>query len=84
MKKGLILSSLVLMGMFMGCSGEKKQDTASTPAKKEVKTQVLKVAFNQSENHPQYKALEEFSKELETQTEGAYKLEISPNELLGD
>lgn len=84
MKKGLILSSLVLMGMFMGCSGEKKQDTASTPAEKEVKTQVLKVAFNQSENHPQYKALEEFSKELETQTEGAYKLEISPNELLGD
>lgn len=84
MKKGLILSSLVLMGMFMGCSGEKKQDTASTPAEKEVKTQVLKVAFNQSENHPQYKVLEEFSKELETQTEGAYKLEISPNELLGD
>ncbi len=84
MKKGLILSSLVLMGMFMGCSGEKKQDTASTPAEKEVKTQVLKVAFNQSENHPQYKALEEFSKELETQTAGAYKLEISPNELLGD
>lgn len=69
MKKGLILSSLILMGMFMGCSGEKKQDTASTPAEKEVKTQVLKVAFNQSENHPQYKALEEFSKELETQTE---------------
>ena len=84
MKKGLILSSLVLMGMFMGCSGEKKQDTASAPAEKEVKTQVLKVAFNQSENHPQYKALEEFSKELETQTAGAYKLEISPNELLGD
>lgn len=84
MKKGLILSSLVLMGMFVGCSGEKKQDTASTPAEKEVKTQVLKVAFNQSENHPQYKALEEFSKELETQTAGAYKLEISPNELLGD
>jgi len=84
MKKGLILSSLVLMGMFMGCSGEKKQDTVSTPAEKEVKTQVLKVAFNQSENHPQYKALEEFSKELETQTAGAYKLEISPNELLGD
>lgn len=84
MKKGLILGSLVLMGMFMGCSGEKKQDTASAPAEKEVKTQVLKVAFNQSENHPQYKALEEFSKELETQTKGAYKLEISPNELLGD
>lgn len=83
MKKGLILSSLVLMGMFMGCSGEKKEEVSANTAK-EVKTQVLKVAFNQSENHPQYKALEEFSKELETQTNGAYKLEISPNELLGD
>ena len=83
MKKSLILSSMVLMGMFMGCSGEKKDET-STNTVKEVKTQVLKVAFNQSENHPQYKALEEFSKELETQTKGAYKLEISPNELLGD
>ena len=83
MKKGLILSSLVLMGMFMGCSGEKKEEASANTAK-EVKTQVLKVAFNQSENHPQYKALEEFSKELEAETNGAYKLEISPNELLGD
>lgn len=83
MKKSLILGSMVLMGMFMGCSGEKKDETSTNTAK-EVKTQVLKVAFNQSENHPQYKALEEFSKELETQTKGAYKLEISPNELLGD
>ncbi|MEG0068606.1 MAG: TRAP transporter substrate-binding protein [Cetobacterium sp.] len=48
------------------------------------KTQVLKVAFNQSENHPQYKVLKDFGDKLEAQTNGNYKLEISPNALLGD
>lgn len=80
MKKILILGSLVLMGMFAGCNDEKKEEKEVA----KVKTQVLKVAFNQSEKHPQYKALEQFSNELEAQTNGAYKLEISPNELLGD
>lgn len=79
MKKVLFVGSLAVMGLFMGCGKEKE---VSSDAK--VKTQVLKVAFNQSEKHPQYKALEQFSKDLETQTKGAYKLEISPNELLGD
>ena len=80
MKKILILGSLVLMGMFAGCNDEKKEEKEVA----KVKTQVLKVAFNQSEKHPQYKALEQFSNDLEAQTNGAYKLEISPNELLGD
>lgn len=79
MKKVLFVGSLALMGLFMGCGKEKE---AASDAK--VKTQVLKVAFNQSEKHPQYKALEKFSQDLEAQTKGAYKLEISPNELLGD
>lgn len=79
MKKVLFVGSLAVMGLFMGCGKEKE---VSSDAK--VKTQVLKVAFNQSEKHPQYKALEQFSKDLEAQTKGAYKLEISPNELLGD
>ena len=68
------------MGMFAGCNDEKKEEKEVA----KVKTQVLKVAFNQSEKHPQYKALEQFSNDLEAQTNGAYKLEISPNELLGD
>lgn len=79
MKKVLFVGSLAVMGLFMGCGKEKEASTGT-----EVKTQVLKVAFNQSEKHPQYKALEQFSKDLEAQTKGAYKLEISPNELLGD
>ncbi|WP_294664301.1 TRAP transporter substrate-binding protein [Fusobacterium varium] len=79
MKKILFAGSLLLIGMFIGCSKEKE-----TADEEKVKTQVLKVAFNQSENHPQYKALTKFSNQLEEQTKGAYKLEISPNALLGD
>ena len=79
MKKILFVGSLLLMGIFAGCSKEKEIVTEG-----KVKTQVLKVAFNQSENHPQYKALTKFSNQLEEQTKGAYKLEISPNALLGD
>lgn len=79
MKKILVVGSLLLIGMFAGCSKEKE-----VVAEGKVKTQVLKVAFNQSENHPQYKALAKFSDQLEEQTKGAYKLEISPNALLGD
>ncbi len=44
---------------------------------------VLKLAFNQSENHPQYKALAEMGEKLKEQTNGKYVIEIHPNELLG-
>ncbi len=66
--------------LLVGCSDKKSE--SNSEVKNE--TQVLKVAFNQSEKHPQYKALVEFGKKLEEQTKGAYKLEISPNALLGD
>lgn len=44
----------------------------------------LKTAFNQSNQHPQYLALEDFSKKLDAATDGRYKLKIYPNEMLGD
>ena len=66
--------------LLVVCSDKKSE--SNSEVKNE--TQVLKVAFNQSEKHPQYKALVEFGKKLEEQTKGAYKLEISPNALLGD
>lgn len=81
MKKGILAGALLLLGIFTGC-GKEEAKTEKVAAKPEA--HVFKVAFNQSEKHPQYKALEEFSKELEKETNGAYKLEISPNELLGD
>ena len=44
----------------------------------------FKLAFNQSEHHPQYKALKSFSEKLEKQTNGEYVIDIAPNALLGD
>lgn len=44
----------------------------------------IKVAFNQSNNHPQFLALEEFGKALSEQTDGRYEVKVFPNELLGD
>lgn len=77
MKKMVNLGlGVVFAGVLMGCSGDKNQET--------VKSSTLKVAFNQSEAHPQYKALKEFGDKLEKETNGQYKLEISPNALLGD
>lgn len=67
---------VVFAGVLMGCSGDKNQETT--------KSNTLKVAFNQSEAHPQYKALKELGDKLEKETNGQYKLEISPNALLGD
>lgn len=46
-------------------------------------TQVLKVAFNQPENHPQFKAMKEFGEKLKERTNGKYAVEVYPNELLG-
>ncbi len=44
----------------------------------------IKAAFNQSDSHPQYLALEEFGKKLNQETDGRYKLTVYPNSLLGD
>ncbi|MBE2897303.1 TRAP transporter substrate-binding protein [Pasteurellaceae bacterium TAE3-ERU1] len=47
-------------------------------------TTELKVAFNQSDKHPQFEALQYLSDNLYKKTDGRYKLNVYPNELLGD
>jgi tripartite ATP-independent transporter DctP family solute receptor len=44
---------------------------------------VLRVAFNQPENHPQYIALEAMGDRLRERTGGAYDIDVYPNETLG-
>ncbi|MCM3390180.1 TRAP transporter substrate-binding protein [Ureibacillus chungkukjangi] len=73
---GLVLAILV------ACGGDEKIP-ASGEASSSGETQVLKVAFNQPENHPQYKAMEEFGEKFKELTDGAYEIDIFPNELLG-
>lgn len=78
--------TIVMMITVVACSSETatNEGDKGDKTKDVVKTQVLKIAFNQSEKHPQYKALAEFGEKLKEQTNGAYKLEIAPNALLGD
>lgn len=44
---------------------------------------VFKVAFNQQPNHPQFRALDAMGERIKERTDGAYDLEIYPNETLG-
>lgn len=76
----IIVSVFLVLSLLAACGG-KSEETAGgeAPAKK----QLLKVAFNQPENHPQFKAMEEFGKKLKERTNGAYEVEVYPNELLG-
>lgn len=46
-------------------------------------TTVFKVAFNQQPNHPQFVALDAMGDRIKERTNGAYDLEIFPNETLG-
>ncbi|GAB3063768.1 TRAP transporter substrate-binding protein [Virgibacillus ainsalahensis] len=76
---GLIVSVLFLVLIITACSGDSEAsgDGSSTD------TEVLKVAFNQPESHPQFKAMESFGEKFNELTDGKYEFEVSPNELLG-
>ncbi|TNV19607.1 TRAP transporter substrate-binding protein [Buttiauxella sp. B2] len=73
-KISLVANAVAATILLSGCGDDEAPTGAVT----------LKTAFNQSENNPQYKALVSFSDKLESATDGRYKLEIHPNELLGD
>jgi len=57
---------------------------ACSPGDDGESTTYFKVAFNQTESHPQYQALEALGERLEERTDGRYGLEIFPNETLGN
>ncbi|MDO5698944.1 MAG: TRAP transporter substrate-binding protein [Dermatophilus congolensis] len=44
---------------------------------------ILRLALNQTEKHPSYIALDDFSKRLEAASGGRYTIDIFPNEVLG-
>ena len=46
-------------------------------------TLTMKVAFNQPETHPQYIVMDELGDKLNEATDGAYDIEVFPNETLG-
>ncbi|WP_099361875.1 TRAP transporter substrate-binding protein [Fredinandcohnia onubensis] len=88
MKKGIKLFSILAVAILMmsflaACGGGSSDSTSGGDSEGKKDTKVLKLGFNQPENHPQYKAMEEFSEKFYEDTDGAYKIEIYPNELLG-
>ncbi|MDR3244240.1 MAG: TRAP transporter substrate-binding protein DctP [Elusimicrobiota bacterium] len=74
MKKILVFAVAVAVSfMLVSCGGEKKS-----------KTTIWKLAFNQSIENPQARGLQWLSDEFFKATNGAYRIEINANELLGD
>ncbi|MCL3859504.1 TRAP transporter substrate-binding protein [Actinotalea sp. K2] len=57
-------------------------ETAAAP-EANADTLVMKVAFNQPETHPQYIVMDELGDKLFEATDGAYDVEVFPNETLG-
>ena len=43
----------------------------------------FKIALNQTESHPSYKALVKFGEDIDKATDGRYRVEVFPNEQLG-
>ncbi len=76
-----LVTAFASMSLLAACGDSSNADGSGEGS--EVKTQVLKVAFNQPDTHPQYKAMEEFGEVLKEKTDGAYEIDLYPNELLG-
>ena len=84
MKRFLALSAAVMLAATTAGCGNAANAPATTAAgsseaKAEAKpaaagTQVWRMAFNQTEEHPQYKMMEEFSKEFKERTDGRYEI----------
>ena len=69
--------------LALGVTGCSSSDKGNGDAGGDVKTTVLRVAFNQDANHPQAKAITALSEKLEEQTGGKYALELFPDGTLG-
>lgn len=84
-------ATVLTAGILTGCgSSSTVGKTADSPAETTNKTaapaaetQVWRLAFNQTEEHPQYRVMEELSKEFKEKTGGRYDIQLFPNETLG-
>ena len=65
------LAGAAVLGLS-GCSAAESRDTT-----------IIRVAFNQSESHPEYIAMTEFGKKFSEATDGKYEVQIYPNAIMG-
>lgn len=88
MKKGKVKKYLFLLAVccltaaLSGCSDKTSETGADAGLQKD--TKIIRVAFNQSEEHPEYLAMKEFGEKFSKATDGAYEVEIYPNAVMGD
>lgn len=72
-KMAIAVGVICLMGMLTACGRTSEQ-----------KVTEIRVAFNQNENHPQYRAMKAFGEKFEKETKGRYHVTIYPNGVLGE
>ena len=72
-KLAMAVGVICLMGMLTACGRTSEQ-----------KVTEIRVAFNQNENHPQYRAMKAFGEKFEKETNGRYHVTIYPNGVLGE
>lgn len=70
--KALAVTFAMALSLLTGCSSG------------EEKTQIIRVAFNQPETHPEYLALADFGEKFKEATDGRYEVQIYTNAVLGD
>lgn len=83
----LALSAVMLFTMA-ACGSGSNSDNPGSPSSpggsSNAKTTVWRMAFVQTEDHPQYQVMLEFSQKFKEATEGRYEIQLFPNETLGD
>lgn len=69
------LAAVLLLTVLTGCGPTNADGT---------RTQIIRVAFNQSESHAEYLAMKDFGEKFREATGGRYEVQIYPNAVLGD
>ncbi len=76
-----LMGAALMMALAMtvsACGGGTGENTSASP-----KEHVLKLAFNQGVDHPEFQVAEKMSDELSQQTDGRYSIKSYPGESLG-
>lgn len=78
------LTITALLSLTACSSGGTSAPAGGDSASKDAGTTVWRMAFVQTEDHPQYRVMEEFSEKFKEATDGRYEIQLFPNETLGD
>ncbi|MET1043930.1 MAG: TRAP transporter substrate-binding protein [Microbacteriaceae bacterium] len=76
-------TALAALTLAACSSGSGSADNADAPAA-DVEPTTMKLALNQTEEHPSFIALESFGEYLTEATDGRWNIEVFPNSTLGD